>query len=339
MKIALLGASHWHVPLYLDALQRSGHPVVAVSDREGVRGGAVAQRFGCPCYAADEELLQRHEVEFAFVFGRHAELAALGGMLIDRGIPFAMEKPCGISAIEVAALCKRAEAKRLYVAVPFILRVGELLGRIRESEAALAPRLHHAAFRFIAGPVTRYRNGADWMLDPAQAGGGCTINLGVHFIDLFRQLARQPVRAVRAVMTNRSQGVAVEDHSVLLLSSADGANCVVETGYSFPGGAPEPREFSFSISTGAGYYRAAPSGVSFLRRDAAAAGPTVLPAVLDTDPLYGNFVDRVLAEVQSGAVPVAGLMDALAVMRVIDAAYASARADGALREVAQEEMA
>jgi predicted dehydrogenase len=339
MRIALLGASHWHVPLYLDALQRSGQPVVAISDPEGVHGASVAARFGCPCHASDLELLQRHDIDFAFVFGRHVGLAALGSALVGRGIPFAMEKPCGISAAEVATLCRLAAAKRLYVAVPFILRAGELLGRIRDAEGALPTRLHHAAFRFIAGPVSRYRNGADWMLDPAQSGGGCTINLGVHFIDLFRQLCGQPVRAVRAVMNSRAQGVAVEDHSVLLLTSADGADCIVETGYSLPGGAPEPREFSFSISSDAGYYRAAPGGISFLRRDAAAAGPALLPAVLDTDPLYGNFVDRVLAEVHSGASPIAGLADVLSVMRVIDAAYASARADGALQVVGEPEEA
>jgi predicted dehydrogenase len=337
MRVVLLGASHWHVPLYLDALQRSGHSVVAVSDREGVKGETVAHRFGCPCHASDQELLRQYAIDFAFVFGRHADLAALGGTLVDRGIPFAMEKPCGISAAQVATLRERAEAKRLYVAVPFILRVGELLDRIRGSEGSLPTRLHHAAFRFIAGPVARYRNGADWMLDPATAGGGCTMNLAVHFIDLFRQLTGQPVAAVRAVMTNRSQGVAVEDHSVLLLTAADGTPGVLETGYSFPGGGAEPREFSFSISTEAGYYRSASGGVSFLRRDAAASGPTLLPAGLDTDPLYGNFVNRVLAEVQSGATPVAGLRDVEAVMRVIDAAYASARADGALRKIAQEE--
>jgi predicted dehydrogenase len=119
----------------------------------------------------------------------------------------------------------------------------------------------------------------------------------VHFIDLFTQLTEQPVAAVRAVMTNRVQGTVIEDHSVLLLTAADGAVGVIETGYSFPGGRPEPREFSFSISSDAGCYRSAPGGISFLRREVAGSGPALLPAGLDTDPLYGDFVQRVLAEV------------------------------------------
>lgn len=333
MRIALLGASHWHVPLYLEALERSGARVVAVSDREAGRGVYVARRFGCPCCASDEALLAEHQFDFAFVFARHVDLASLGAMLVERRIPFAMEKPCGINAAEVAALRVRAERAGLYVAVPFILRKGDLLRRIREAEGDRS-RLHHAAFRFIAGPLARYRETSAWMFDRSQAGGGCTINLGVHFIDLFVQLTGQPVAAVRAVMGNRSQGAEVEDHSVLLLTAADGTEGVVEIGYTFPGGAPEPREFSFSISSDAGYYRAAAGGVSFVRRDAPALGAGVLAASLDTDALYGDFVARVLADVQAGAAPLAGLADAEAVMRVIDAAYASAREGGARREVA-----
>jgi predicted dehydrogenase len=333
VKIVLFGASHWHVPLYLDALERSGAHVVAVSDREGHRGADVARRFGCLCYASDEALLlAEHQFDFAFVFARHADLAALGAMLVDRRIPFAMEKPCGIDAAEVAELRARAEAAGLYVAVPFILREGDLLACIRQAEGEHS-RLHHAAFRFIAGPLARYRETSAWMFDRAQAGGGCTINLGVHFIDLFVQLTGQPVAAVRAVMGNRSQGAGVEDHAVLLLTAADGTEGVVEVGYTFPGGAPEPREFAFTISSDAGYYRAAPGGVSFIRRAAPALGAGVLPASLDTDALYGDFVTRVLADVRTGAAPLAGLADAEAVMRVIDAAYASATADGARREV------
>ena len=47
MKVALLEASHWHVPLYLDALEAPGIEVVALSDAEQVKGEAIAARFGC----------------------------------------------------------------------------------------------------------------------------------------------------------------------------------------------------------------------------------------------------------------------------------------------------
>ena len=74
MKVALLEASHWHVPLYLDALDATGIDVVAVSDAEQVKGQAVAARFGSTLYSSSKELLDREKFDFAFVFGRHSEI-------------------------------------------------------------------------------------------------------------------------------------------------------------------------------------------------------------------------------------------------------------------------
>src|SRR6185295_14973970 len=66
MKVALLEASHWHVPLYLDPLETSGIEVVAVSDAEHVKGQAIAERFGSRLYSSSYELLDREKVDFAF---------------------------------------------------------------------------------------------------------------------------------------------------------------------------------------------------------------------------------------------------------------------------------
>src|SRR5688572_14075830 len=110
MKVALLEASHWHVPLYLDPLRAPGIEVVAVSDAEHVKGPEVAARFGCKLYASSYELLERENVEFAFVFGRHSEMPKFAEALIAKRIPFALEKPCGVSMAQVTKLRRLAEA-------------------------------------------------------------------------------------------------------------------------------------------------------------------------------------------------------------------------------------
>src|SRR5205807_9729262 len=73
MKVALLEASHWHVPLYLDPLEAPGIEVVAVSDAEKVKGQAIAVRFGSTLYSSTYELLVRELGYFAFVFVRNSE--------------------------------------------------------------------------------------------------------------------------------------------------------------------------------------------------------------------------------------------------------------------------
>jgi predicted dehydrogenase len=97
MKVALLEVSHWHVPLYLDPLEKTGIEVVAVSDAEQARGPAIAARFGSTLYSSSRALLDREQFDFAFVFGRHSEMPSLAEGLIGRKTPFALEKPCGIS--------------------------------------------------------------------------------------------------------------------------------------------------------------------------------------------------------------------------------------------------
>ena len=69
MKVALLEASHWHVPLYLEPLEAPGIEVVAVSDAEQVKGPAVAARFGSTLYASSTELLDREKIDIGVVEG------------------------------------------------------------------------------------------------------------------------------------------------------------------------------------------------------------------------------------------------------------------------------
>ncbi len=103
------------------------------------------------------------------------------------------------------------------------------------------------AFRFIAGFPQRYRAaGCDWMLDPELAGGGCTINLAIHFFDLCRMLFGPKVRVLGATMAkyrveqaNRAHhgnhiGQARQRRLSAVTFERDGALCAVEIGYLYP---------------------------------------------------------------------------------------------------------
>jgi len=331
MKIALIEVSHWHTPLYLSALERPGIEVVAVSDSERNKGSDIASRFGCREYDSVQALLARERPDFAFAFGRHAEMPQIGKMLIERGIPFALEKPCGVRADQVAELRKLAEAAGVYVAVPLIFRLSDMLDTLAEVEGNLPMDVTNYAVRFIAGPPGRYRNGASWMLDPAISGGGCTMNLATHFIDLFRFLTGKKVVAVSAMMSTRNHAEAIEDHSVITMRTANGTIGTVETGYAFPGSAKIQRDFSFSIGSRRAYIQGGDDQIRYRLRDDPDRGTQGRQARLETDVYYPIFVEKVLAEVATGAKPFVGLKETEAMMRIMDAAYESARAGGALR--------
>jgi predicted dehydrogenase len=329
MRVALLEASHWHTPLYLDALEAPGVEVVAISDSEKGRGREVAGRFGCRLYDSYEELLERETIDFAFAFGRHAEMPRIGESLIARKIPFALEKPCGVRAEQVSRLRQLAEAAGLYVAVPFIFRLSDLFAAVCDSEEQVPSDFNHMSFRFIVGPPSRYEKaGAAWALDPAVSGGGSTSNVATHFIDLFRLLTGKEVTKVSGVMTCRTHGGQVEDYSLVTMRTDDDVVGVVETGYTFPSTADEQREFSFTIASRRHYARSGPDRIDIRNRADLSAGTKSIPLRLDTDIYYPMFVKRVLADCVAGRPPIAGLRDAEAMMEVVDAAYASARTGG-----------
>jgi predicted dehydrogenase len=324
MKVALLEVSHWHVPLYLNALETQGVQVVAVSDSEHVKGEAIAERFKCPLYSSSYELLEREAVDFA-----------LAEAVIARNIPFALEKPCGINMAQVTRLRELTDRANLYCAVPLIFRMSELLSVLQDAEGHLATDFNYMSFRFIVGPPARYETaGSSWAIDPIYSGGGSTINVATHFIDFFRLLTGKEVSRVSAVMNSLTHKGAVEDYSLLTLQTADGVIGVVETGYSFPSTADEQREFSFTLSSDRMYAKSGPDRIEIRDRQNLAAGTRSRRLQLDTDAYYPAFVKQVLTECRQGAKPMASLRDAEAIMQVMDAAYASARQGGTLLTLA-----
>ncbi len=322
MKVALLESSHWHVPLYLDALAAADVQVVAVSDCKCANGSDIARRFSARFYEDYAELLDCEDIDFAFTFGRHCDMDSMASALIGYGIPFALEKPCGLNANDVALLHKQAQAKNIFVSVPLIFRLSALRQNLLTLNESEPKHWDHLSFKFIAGPPERYLDAqCGWMLDKSLAGGGCAINLAVHFIDLVMQLTGEDITEVSARMIQGSGGVDVEVFSSIVLITSGGTICTIDTGYTYPGGTQEQREFSFSLSSNSFYVRSRDDGFLAVSRDG--ANREVVAFDLNTDVYYADFVHDSIRCVTTGSDPSANLSDMERVMRVIDCAYAS----------------
>jgi predicted dehydrogenase len=322
MRIAIVESTHWHMPLYLDALEAPNLRVVGVTDSAQKTGPGLAKRFGCEVYSDLDELLKAQTVDFAFVFGRHIDMPALAEKLIAHGIPFAIEKPCGIRAVDIDRLVSRAEEKNLYVAVPLIFRLSDTLDVVGRGKTPP----DFANFRFMAGPPSRYKAAeTPWMLQRELAGGGPLINLGVHFIDLFCVLAQDEVESVSAVSSSAINGLSIEDVISVQMVTKRNKICAIECGYIFPSDKKIQREFSFSIRTPDAYYTSGDDQI--LDRSVGSSGKIEtrkIPVRFETDVYYPLFVRRVLSEVAAGSSPVAGLRDARRALGIVEAAYLSA---------------
>src|ERR1700761_3968752 len=102
MRIVLIGVSHWPMTFFLEpALALLEMAIVGMSDPDRARAEAFSEPVGCKVWTDYREMCAELKPDFAFALARHCDMAELARYLIDLHIPFAMEKPCGVSAAEV----------------------------------------------------------------------------------------------------------------------------------------------------------------------------------------------------------------------------------------------
>lgn len=311
VRIALLGAGHWHAAMHADAAAAAGAQISAIWG-ESAAAARLAARSGAPLVASVEAALGT-KPDLCVVMGHPAEVPALAAAVLAAGVPMILEKP---AATSTAAL-RGIGAKGAFVAVPLANRLSPAL---RGFVSVVPPQVAHASFRIVNGPPRRYRDdGVGWVLDPAAGGGGALRNLGLHGIDCALWLARGEVRVVSAQIGKRlHQDEAVEDHAIVTLEDAAGALFTVEAGYTSP-----------SLAAGGDLEWRVATADAYLvdRGDCAfrigADGQHAL-APLPAADRYRAFMADTLARLNDGRPPLVGLSDYVAAMEVIDRAYALA---------------
>ena len=314
----VLGSSHWHVPLLADRIARLHH-VVGVSDPDPSCVEHLARLWNAPLRSSWQDVLAAHgDAELAYVFVPHNEMREVCLALIRQRIPLVVEKPAGVSLQELIDIREAAEAAGVPIAVPLVQRGGPT-----DRWLARAGRSMYESVQFIAGPPDRYlTNGSPWMVEPERAGGGCMINLAPHFVDLFLCSTGAGDATVTAALSSRLHQRSIEDYASLTLTTDDGCVGTIEVGYAFPG-SPLKRHCS--------YMRIGAAGTATIWSDGSASFTSVdgdsetARIDVDSDPLYGPFVDKVAEQLEGGFVELPRIRDLEATMTVIWDAYAHRR--------------
>jgi myo-inositol 2-dehydrogenase / D-chiro-inositol 1-dehydrogenase len=181
LRLVVIGAG-WIVPHHLAALDRLGRTtLVGVASAREERAAAVAAPHGARASADPIRLLDEVRPDVAFVCVPPFAAAEIGLALVERGIPFLIEKPLAAGDPSGAQRLGSAIADAgLVVAVGYHLRGLEGLAEVRELLRDDPPR-------FVMG---RWLDGT-----PAPAwwhrfdeGGGQVIEQATHLYDLARYL-------------------------------------------------------------------------------------------------------------------------------------------------------
>lgn len=320
IRVAAIEVSHWHAlndAAYLRHLRAmTDVELVAIQDSDaGLVAKRAAEVGNPPTFTDHRKMLAEVRPDFVVALGRHRQMAGIAHDLIDRGVPFLMEKPMGINAREVEAVAAKAAKAKAYAAVPLAQRNGEFAVRARELIAAgrLGP-LSHIYVRINRPTPPRYPAwDCPWMLDPAEAGGGCLRNLGPHGLDMFLHLTDEPAQVTGAQISRRGQGCAVEDYASVMLRSESGVLGTVEVGNGFP---RDGTDGEWKLA-GRNAILTMKDGVTKL---ATAGGDETFPGGSVTAP-YFTAVRDALDRWQQGKSPPVGVDALVPVARLIDRAY------------------
>ena len=301
--------------------------MVGVHGHADTGAEAVAAEFGCRLWPDLTAMLDDLAPDFAFAFGAHRDMPDIGDALIARGIPFSIEKPGGRTANDVRRLRRRAAG--LFVSVPLHYRISAMATALESFVPRPSSGFLSAHVRVNAGSPLRYARSSPWLVDPAAAGGGCMINLAHHPIDLLTWLTGADVVEVSCFISSKFLGLKVEDYAVLNLALSDGTLASIETGYSHPVTSDSYVDFHVSLIHGDFSAARHDQALHVRRRD---TGDTrLIPVDWEMKSYFSKYVEATVARYCARDVPVAGLGDLEKTMRVIDAAYLSARERTAIR--------
>ena len=316
LAIAITGCG-FIADMHVRAVQSTGlGRVVAVANHRLERAQSFAAHHGIDRATTDWETLVTDRAVDAVVVATpnslHAPqaLAALGA-----GKAVLVEKPMAMTVAEGEAMVAAARAADAE------LLVGHMW-RYRDEVRALRARVAHGALGRIVRThgygVHAGWGPSGWFTDPALAGGGALIDMGIHAIDTARYLLGdpEPVR-VRASLGTSYGDYAVDDDGLVLVDWSDGVRSAVESGWWAPrlGGLEADTELYGT----AGYARIWP-------------GTPLGGYEHCTLPMYAAQMDDFLRRVAPGDhVPPDGAPDlttGLVALDVVERAYASAREPG-----------
>ena len=216
------------------AVQEHPHgELVAVANWREPAARALAERYDIPRVTTNwEEIVSATDVDAAVVATPNAFHATQTIALLRTGKHVLVEKPMAIGVAECDEMIEASRTSGAFLMVAHCWR-------FRDEVRAMRDRIEAREF----GEVVKTRGygvhanwgPAGWFVDPAFAGGGALLDMGVHAIDTARFLLGDPLPTrVCATMGTRFGDYPVDDDGILLISWSSGVNSIVESGWWHP---------------------------------------------------------------------------------------------------------
>jgi predicted dehydrogenase len=231
--VALLGAGFIQDVHARAVLEHPNAELVAVANWREPSARALADRHGIPRVTTDwEEIASSPDVDAAIVATPNVLHAPQAISLLRNGKHVMVEKPMAMSVADCDEMIEASRASGALLMVAHCWRfrdeVRAMRDRIAGGELGEVVKTRGYGVHANWGP-------SGWFVDPALAGGGALMDMGVHAIDTARFLLGDPLPTrVCATIGTRYGDYAVDDDGIVLISWSTGASSVVESGWWHP---------------------------------------------------------------------------------------------------------
>lgn len=302
-----------------------GHELAAVMRRDPAQADAFAARHGVPtAYYRVEDVLADPRINAVYIASPPAAHLDNVTQAAQAGKIILCEKPLARTAAEAAAIVDVCHRYGVPLMVCYYQRYNARHRQVRQLLGdGVIGQVTAVRVNFSSRSLPRPDA---WRFDPSIGGGGPLLDIGPHCIDLVRFLVG-PAVEVSALVDTLASDAPVEDTATLLLRLANGAHAVITTHWS-TANFDAQRHNTVEVWGTGGSIHAAPinskdsSGVTRVWTE---AGEQVFEIPAGGPRTHVALLQALGEAVATGAPMPIPAEEGLAGMRVIEAAYASAR--------------
>ncbi len=223
----------------------SGGIVRGVCDPNPEARDAAAAIAAGRVHAAIEPLLADEAVRAIYVATPNHLHRAVTEQALRAGKPVLCEKPMAADLADAESMTNTAERVRALYGTAFDQRHHAAHAAVRNAICdgsvgdVTAVRIVYACW--LDAAWRRHKDGGNWRIDPARAGGGALMDLVPHGLDLIDFLLDEPVAEIAALTQRRTHDYAVDDGAMLIGRTGSGVLASLHVAYNCPEALPRRR--------------------------------------------------------------------------------------------------